>query len=143
MAVDININLNGSTSDSEEKTSDLNQATKPASTNPKAKDKSAKKSQSMALVTLLAKSTVNYATQNVGKWTGNTTLQNNISNIKTAAAFGLAAIKHPVLSIGIAGVQLGTTALNNWLEDKENAVTARRQQARAGYFNNKVPGRRY
>lgn len=142
MAVEININLNGSANDNEN-TNDLKKASLPGNTNNNVAKKSGQKSQSMALLTMLGKSTINYAVQNVGRFTGDTTLQTNINNIKTASAFGIAAIKHPMLSIGLAGVQLGTTALNNYIEDKDNRQAAARAQARAGYTNNKVLGRRY
>lgn len=144
MAVDININLNGGSGGAKKtQNTDLSGQNADGVVNDKVSAKTSQKGESMVLVTMLARNTVNYVIQNGTKWTGRSQMQTSMNNAKTALGFGIAAVKHPIMSAGIAAFQIGSTALNNYVEDKDNRVIAERLRQRAGYGkNNTLNGRR-
>lgn len=98
-----------------------------------ASTQSKKDSQVMVVAGMVASRSFNYITSNVGKWTGNSRNQETVNNIRQAASLGASAVVSPWLTLAMAGMQLGTTAMDTSYQIKLDEVNARGRRLRAGY----------
>ena len=98
-----------------------------------ASTKSKKDSQVMVVAGMVASRSFNYITSNVGKWTGNSRNQETVNNIRQVASLGASAVVSPWLTLAMAGMQLGTTAMDTSYQLKLDEVNARGRRLRAGY----------
>lgn len=139
--INFNVNLNNQSS-STTSTQSVTQTPNGASTtsttqatqsNTPAAKEGASRSQALAIAGMMMSQSLNYATSNVEKWTGSTSAQMAVNNTKTAVGLGFAFAVNPYLAAAQVGLQLGTTAINNYVEDKRNSREVARSRARAGY----------
>ena len=98
-----------------------------------ASTQSKKDSQVMVVAGMVASRSFNYITSNVGKWTGNSRNQETVNNIRQVASLGASAVVSPWLTLAMAGMQLGTTAIDTSYQLKLDEVNARGRRLRAGY----------
>lgn len=92
-----------------------------------------KDSQVMVIAGMVASRSFNYITSNVGKWTGNSRNQETVNNFRQVASLGASAVVSPWLTLAMAGMQLGTTAMDTSYQLKLDEVNARGRRLRAGY----------
>ena len=92
-----------------------------------------KDSQVMVVAGMVASRSFNYITSNVGKWTGNSKNQETVNNIRQVASLGASAVVSPWLTLAMAGMQLGTTAMDTSYQLKLDEINARGRRLRAGY----------
>lgn len=92
-----------------------------------------KDSQVMVVAGMVASRSFNYITSNVGKWTGNSRNQETVNNIRQVASLGASAVVSPWLTLAMAGMQLGTTAMDTSYQLKLDEINARGRRLRAGY----------
>ena len=92
-----------------------------------------KDSQVMVVAGMVASRSFNYITSNVGKWTGNSRNQETVNNIRQVASLGASAVVSPWLTLAMAGMQLGTTAMDTSYQLKIDEINARGRRLRAGY----------
>ena len=101
------------------------------SANPQAKgNKKAAVAQSAA--TMIAMRSINYATSNVGKWTGNSSYQNQINIAKQAIGYGMAFAINPILGAVTVALDGATYIADYAYEQKWNTIKSQQAQARAG-----------
>ena len=101
------------------------------SPNPQAKkNKSAAMAQSAA--TMIAMRSINYATSNIGKWTGNTSNQTTINNVKTAIGYGMAFAVNPVLGAITVALDGATNAIDMFYENRKNQRISQEAMSRIG-----------
>lgn len=98
-----------------------------------ASTQSKKDSQVMVVAGMVASRSFNYITSNVGKWTGNSKNQETVNNIRQVASLGASAVVSPLLTLAMAGMQLGTTAIDTSYQLKLDEINARARRLRAGY----------
>lgn len=98
-----------------------------------ASTQSKKDSQVMVVAGMVASRSFNYITSNVGKWTGNSKNQETVNNIRQVASLGASAVVSPWLTLAMAGMQLGTTAIDTSYQLKLDEINARGRRLRAGY----------
>lgn len=98
-----------------------------------ASTQSKKDSQVMVVAGMVASRSFNYITSNVGKWTGNSRNQETVNNIRQVASLGASAVVSPWLTLAMAGMQLGTTAIDTSYQLKLDEINARGRRLRAGY----------
>ena len=102
-----------------------------------------KSSQGLAIASMVASRTFNYATSNVGKWTGNTRNQETVNMIQQGVSLGAAAYINPYLALAMAAVQLGTTAFDTAWTNNQEILKSNVRKLRAGYTpNDKIIGGR-
>ena len=82
--------------------------------------------------TYVAMATMNYVTSNVGKYTGNQRLQNNINNAKRVAGHGLGLAANLWMGLAIIAVDGTTTIADYMWERKWDTIRAEQKQARNG-----------
>lgn len=113
----------------------------PASSIPSTSEgkQNAKTSNNMVLAMLAAQKTASYVTSNIGKWTGNSHIQDNITNLQQTASLGRSALVSPALAIAEAAFNIGATAIDNSWELKRERYTSNQQKAKAG----ELVGRRH
>ena len=92
-----------------------------------------KDSQVMVVAGMVASRSFNYITSNVGKWTGNSRNQETVNNIRQVVSLGASAVVSPWLTLAMAGMQLGTTAMDTSYQLKLDEINARGRRLRAGY----------
>lgn len=109
-----------------------------------ASTQSKKDSQVMVVAGMVASRSFNYITSNVGKWTGNSRNQETVNNIRQVVGLGASAVVSPWLTLAMAGMQLGTTAMDTSYQLKLDEINARGRRLRAGYSddNTKLGGRK-
>lgn len=95
-----------------------------------------KDSQAMIVAGMVASRSFNYITSNVGKWTGNSRNQETFNNVRQVVSLGASAFVSPWITVAMAGVQLGTTAIDTSYQLKLDEVNARGRRLRAGYSDN-------
>ena len=101
------------------------------SANPQAKgNKKAAVAQSAA--TMIAMRSINYATSNVGKWTGNSSYQNQINVAKQAIGYGMAFAINPILGAVTVALDGATNAIDMIYENKKNQVMSNEAMNRIG-----------
>lgn len=99
--------------------------------NPSAKDNKKASVLSTASHMVLMRS-VNYSTSNIGKWSGNTRVQNQINTAKQFVGYGIAFAINPVLGALTVAMDGVTNAIDYAYENKWNDIRASQAQARAG-----------
>ena len=87
----------------------------------------------MVVAGMVASRSFNYITSNVGKWTGNSRNQETVNNIRQVVSLGASAVVSPWLTLAMAGMQLGTTAMDTSYQLKLDEINARGRRLRAGY----------
>ena len=92
-----------------------------------------KDSQVMVVAGMVASRSFNYITSNVGKWTGNSRNQETVNNIRQVVSLGASVVVSPWLTLAMAGMQLGTTAMDTSYQLKLDEINARGRRLRAGY----------
>jgi hypothetical protein len=75
-------------------------------------------SKGLAVASMVASQTFNYMTSNVGKWTGSTHTQTNISNMMQLVSIGAMAYVSPVIVVANVGINLATTAMDTAYEQQ-------------------------
>lgn len=91
------------------------------------------------IATLIATQTFNYMTSNVGKWTGSQARQNTINKLTTAGGLAIAVYANPYVALAAAAVKIGTTAFDNYYENKWDKRESDQARAKAG----ELKGRRH
>lgn len=94
---------------------------------------SKKQMKGLATASMIASGAFNYATSNVGKYTGSSHNQNLVDNIQQGIQLGAMAIVNPYLAIGAVAVQGITYALDENFRRKQESVELGQARARAGY----------
>ncbi len=84
-------------------------------------------------MTMVAQGMFNYATSNVGKYTGNSHYQNITNTIQQGVNTVAMAIVNPYLALGNLALQGVTYALNYSFERKMESISVNQARARAGY----------
>ncbi len=101
--------------------------------NPVQMAKSKKSVKNMAIATMLAKQSFSYVTSNVGKWTGNSHNQAMVDNATDLAGLGMMALVNPYIAVAVTAMRIGTTAIDQAWEDRQNRVASERALARQGF----------
>lgn len=101
--------------------------------NPNQAKASVTKSKNIAIATMLAKNSFNYATANVGKWTGNSHYQNVINNATDIVGLGVLAVVNPAIAAVTTAFKIATTAIDTAFEQQESKYASERSLARAGF----------
>lgn len=117
----------------QQRTNTTKEATEKLDPKNEASTQSKKDSQVMVVAGMVASRSFNYITSNVGKWTGNSRNQETVNNIRQVASLGASAVVSPWLTLAMAGMQLGTTAMDTSYQLKLDEVNARGRRLRAGY----------
>lgn len=113
-------------------------ATKSSLVNEKGKIKSSdvassdKSSKSLAVASMIATQMFNYATSNVGKWTGSTRKQTSINNARQIIGIGAMAYVSPLVAIANVGVNLATTAIDTAYEERWDRYSKENARRKAG-----------
>lgn len=89
--------------------------------------------KNLAIASMLAKQSFNYATSNVGKWTGNSHNQQIVNNISDIASLGMLAVVNPGIALATLTFRLTTTAIDDAWENRRNEQASQRRLARAGF----------
>ena len=97
---------------------------------------SLKASKNLAIATMLAKQSFNYATSNIGKWTGNSHNQAMVNNLTDMFGIGMLAYINPAVAVGTLAFRIGTTAIDEVWSRRQSQYASERALARAG-FNSK------
>ena len=84
------------------------------------------------IATLVATRAFNYMTSNVGKWTGSQHTQNNVNKVMQVGAIGMTALINPWMALITSAIQIGTTSLDNWYEEKWDKKVSNQAKAKAG-----------
>ena len=87
----------------------------------------------LAVTSLVASGAFNYATSNVGKYTGSSHNQNLVDNIQQGIQLGAMAIVNPYLAIGSVALQAVTSILDENWRKRQESVELGQARARAGY----------
>jgi hypothetical protein len=100
------------------------------------KSKEVKKNQddskALAVASMIGSQSFSYMTSNVGKWTGSTKIQTNISNVVQLSSVGAMAYVNPALAIANVGVNLATTAMNTAYEQRWDSYSKEYAKKRVG-----------
>lgn len=88
---------------------------------------------SLIVTKMFVGSIVNQATSNVGKYMGDRHTQTQVSNFNSLVGIGFTALKNPYLAIAEVGINLTTTAIDNWYEQKWDRRASKQRMARLGY----------
>ncbi len=97
----------------------------------------------IATASMVAQGLFNYATSNIGKYTGNSHYQNMVNNIQQGIQLGAMFMVNPYLAIGQVALQGITYALDENFRRRQESVELGQARARAGYSNqNAVVSRR-
>ncbi len=94
---------------------------------------SIKASKNLAIATMLAKQSFNYATSNVGKWTGDSHNQAAMNTATEMISLGILALVNPGVAIATTAFKIGTTVYDTVWENKQNEYASQRKLARAGF----------
>ena len=89
------------------------------------------KSNAAVVSKMIALRSVNYATSNVGKWTGNKNNQAMVNTIKQGIGYATASI-NPILGAVAVGLDAATYAIDYAYERKWEAIRVQQAQARIG-----------
>ena len=89
-------------------------------------------SKALAVASMVASQSFNYMTSNVGKWTGSTQTQTNISNAMQLVSIGAMAYVSPAIAIANVGINLATTAMNTAYEERWDAYQKEYNRIRVG-----------
>lgn len=92
--------------------------------------------QGMAIASMIASKSLNYATSNVGKWTGNSRNQDTVNAIQQVVGIGAAAYINPYLALAVAAIQVGTTAIDAAYDNYAEGLKSNIRKLRAGYNSN-------
>lgn len=94
---------------------------------------SMKASKNLAIATMLAKQSFNYATSNIGKWTGNSHNQAMVNNAMDLVSIGVLAFINPGVAIATAAFRIGTTAIDSAWDRQQQQYASERALTRAGF----------
>ena len=90
------------------------------------------KSNAAVVSKMIAFRSVNYATSNVGKWTGNKNNQATVNAIKTGIGYATAFAINPLLGAVAVGLDAATYAIDYAYERKWENIRVQQAQARIG-----------
>lgn len=100
------------------------------------KSKEVKKNQddskALAVASMIGSQAFNFMTSNVGKWTGSTQTQTNISNMMQLVSIGAMAYVSPAIAIANVGINLATTAMDTAYEQRWDAYQKEYNRLRVG-----------
>ena len=99
--------------------------------NPQAKNNK-QKSNAAVVAKMIALRSVNYATSNVGKWTGNSNNQAIVNNIKQGIGYAVAFSINPVLGAISVGLDAASYALDYAYERKWEQIRVQQAQVKYG-----------
>ncbi len=91
------------------------------------------RAKTLGLTYLLTKNAMSYATSNVGKYTGNSYSQERVNNIGQAVGLAALSFSNPTMGIGIIGVQVATTVLEENYRKRWEERKLSQSRARYGY----------
>lgn len=94
---------------------------------------SLKASKNLAIATMLAKQSFNYATSNIGKWTGSSHNQAVVNNAMDMVGIGILAYINPAVAVATLAFRVGTTAIDEAFDQKQQRRASERALARAGF----------
>lgn len=89
--------------------------------------------KNLAIAVMLAKQSINYASSNVGKWTGNKHNQAVVNNITDIVAIGMLAKVNPAIAVAVTGFRIATTIIDEQFEQKQQRLASERSLARGGF----------
>lgn len=87
----------------------------------------------ISAATMAGRQAINYATSNVGKWTGNSHNQTVVNNIGQMVGFGALAYANPIVAGVTAAMTIGTTVADNFYEQSWDRARSTNAYQRAGY----------
>lgn len=131
MAEPIVVTVKDETGVTTKQTGQTSKADPNKATNPQAKANK-KASTTSVVATMIAMRSINYATSNVGKWTGNKNNQALVNSIKTGISYGVAFAVNPILGAVTVGLDAATYALDYAYERKWEQIRVQQAQARTG-----------
>ena len=101
-------------------------------------------SKGLAVAAMIGSQTFNYTTSNIGKWTGNSRHQTTVNNIKAGVSIGAMMYVSPLMAAAYVGVNMATTAIDTYQEQKWEKRQTSQSLARAGYNSKgELVGRRH
>lgn len=89
-------------------------------------------SKALAVASMIGSQAFNFMTSNVGKWTGSTQTQTNISNMMQLVSIGAMAYVSPAIAIANVGINLATTAMDTAYEQRWDAYQKEYNRLRVG-----------
>lgn len=105
---------------------------------------SASKITAISMATNVVRQTLNYASSNIGKWTGSNATQQKMNNFQEGIGMLALAYTSPTLALITVGTRIATTAIDNYYEQKWDSISVSNARAKAGYnSSNDVVGRRH
>ncbi|MCM1556754.1 MAG: hypothetical protein NC087_04390 [Anaeroplasma bactoclasticum] len=140
MPLNININLKPTQSDSNLEGESITLVSNPSTLKRSAVETpttkfSMAKTAAIAAGVMVGRQAMSYVTSNVGKWTGNSQNQVMANNVMEGMGLIIAAIQSLPLAVAMAGIRIGSTALNNYEENYLDNKRVEQASARAGYRN--------
>ena len=90
------------------------------------------KSNAAVVSKMIALRSVNYATSNIGKWTGNKNNQAIVNTVKTGIGYATAFAINPILGAVAVGLDAATYAIDYAYERKWETIRVQQAQARIG-----------
>ena len=90
------------------------------------------KSNAAVVSKMIALRSVNYATSNIGKWTGNKNNQAIVNTVKTGIGYATAFATNPILEAVAVGLDAATYAIDYTYERKWETIRVQQAQARIG-----------
>ena len=92
-----------------------------------------KKTKAIAIASMIGARSLQYISSNVGKWMGDSRYQTAVNNIQQIVGIGATAIISWPVALAKVGMDIGTTALDTYIEQKWDKRRSNQNLARAGY----------
>lgn len=90
------------------------------------------KNNAAVISKMIALRSINYATSNVGKWTGNKQNQAGVNALRTGISYATAMAINPIIGAVAVGLDAATYAIDYWFEEKTQRVQTLELQNRIG-----------
>jgi hypothetical protein len=135
MAVEININLNESNTQVEPNQQGREMLGESGSSSFGRRQSKALNGLSIQATKATIMEATNYATSNVGKWTGNSHNQQRMNNTSQGISLGILAYTNPGQAALSVITNVSTTLLNNAWEQKWEKRASSQNLSRLGYSN--------
>ena len=102
-----------------------------------------KQAKAMAIASMVASRSLGYISSNVGKWSGNSRRQTEVNNAQQIIGLGAMAVASWQIALISAAINIGTTAIDTYQEQKWDNKRSNQDLARAGYSSKgELVGRR-
>jgi hypothetical protein len=92
-----------------------------------------KQTKAIAIASMVGSRSLNYISSNVGKWTGNSQNQAKVNNVQQIIGIAAMAAVSWQMALFSTALTLGTTAIDNYYEQKWDGIRSKQNLAKAGY----------